>query len=52
MAIAALLPQSARDEEGIDITLLPPLALLACSVNLVVVGGAKRHGEFIADLEA
>ena len=52
MALAALLPQSARDDEGIDVALLPPLALLACGVNLVVVGGAERHGKFIADLEA
>ena len=52
ITIAALLPQSARDDERIDVALLPPLALPACGVNLVVVGGAKRHGEFIADLEA
>jgi hypothetical protein len=52
MAIATLLPQSAREDERIDVAFLPPLALLACSVNLAVMGSTKRHGEFIADLEA
>ena len=52
MALAALLPQSASDDERIDVALLPPLALPACGVNLVVVGGAKRHGEFITDFES
>ena len=44
-------PQLARDLKWIDVTLLPPLPLLECGVDLVVVDGAQRHGELIADLE-
>ena len=50
--LAAFLPKIAGDGEGIQVSLLPPLAFLAGGVNLVVVGGAKRHREFVADLEA
>jgi hypothetical protein len=36
--------------EWIDASRLPPLSFLARSVDLMVVDGAKRNGEFIADL--
>jgi hypothetical protein len=52
IALAALLPQSFRDDERIDVALLPPLALLACGVNLVVVGRAKWDRKFVADFQA
>jgi hypothetical protein len=40
------------NRERIDLALLPPLSLLACGVDLMVVDGAKRNRELIADLEA
>jgi hypothetical protein len=35
----------------VDIALFPSLPLLACGVDLMVVNGAKRNGELIADLQ-
>ena len=37
--------------ERIDIALLPPLTFLAGGVDVVVVNGAKRDGELVADLQ-
>ena len=50
--LAALLPQSTSDFERIDLALLPPLLFLARGVDLVMMGGAKRHGELIANFQA
>ena len=47
----ALLPEATGDDEGIDIALPPPPAFVACGVDVVMVDGAKRHGELIANLE-
>ena len=52
MPLAALSPQSTRDFERIDIALLPPLPFLAGGVDVVMVDGAKRNGELVADLQA
>ena len=50
--VGALLPQSACDFEGVNVLLLPPLLLLACGVDLVVMDRAEGDCEFVADLEA
>jgi hypothetical protein len=52
IARAAPLPEAIGNYEGINIALLPPLVLLACGVDVVVVDGAKRDGELIAHLQA
>jgi hypothetical protein len=46
----AFLPQSARNYEGVNVLLLPPLLLLACGVDVVVVDRAEGDCEFVADL--
>src|SRR6516164_11113283 len=51
MSLAALLPKTTGNCEGIDLALLPPLPLFAGGVNVVVMDGAKRHGELVADLQ-
>jgi hypothetical protein len=48
--LATLLPKATRNFDRVDIPLLPPLTFLPRGVDLVVVDGAKRHGEFIAHL--
>ena len=45
-----MLPKTTGNFEGIDIALFPPLSFLASGVDLMVVDGAKRNGELIADL--
>ncbi len=46
----AFLPQSARNYEGVNVLLLPPLLYLACGVDVVVVDRAEGDCEFVADL--
>ena len=48
--MAAFLPKTVGNFERINFALFPPLAFVACGVDVVVVDGAKRHGELIADL--
>ena len=50
VAFAALLPKAIGNFERVDISLFPPVPFLACGVDLMVVNGAKRNGELIADL--
>lgn len=52
MPLTALSPKVLRKDEGINIALLPPLSFLAGGVDVVVVNGAKRDGELIANLQA
>ena len=52
IALAALLAQRVGYFERIDLALLPPLSFPTGGVDMVVVDGAKRHGELIADLQA
>jgi hypothetical protein len=47
----AFLPQALREGEWINLVFLPPLPLIAGSVVLLMVNGAQRYGEFVADLE-
>ena len=47
-----LLPQIGGHFERVDVALLPPPMLLAGGVDLVMVDGAKRHGELIAHFQA
>ena len=49
---AALFPKATGNYQGIDIALLPPLVFLTGGVDVVVVDGAKRDGELIADFQA
>ena len=44
-------PKMARDPQRIDSVPLPPFSFIARSMILVVVDGAKRHGELVADLQ-
>ena len=48
--LSALLPKAASNYQWIDVPFLPPLPFLSCGVDLMVVDGAKRNGELIADL--
>ena len=52
MLLSALLPQSVRDFEGVNVLFLPPLLLLTRGVDLVVMDRAEGDCEFVADLEA
>jgi hypothetical protein len=51
ISIAGLLAQPRSLSKRINLMLLPPLPLVASGVVLLMVNGAKRHLEFIADLE-
>jgi hypothetical protein len=46
------LPKAIGNYEGINIALLPPLVLHTSGVDVVVVDGAKRDSELVADLQA
>jgi hypothetical protein len=45
-------PQITSNFDWVDIPLLPPLPFLAGRVDLVVVDGAERNGEFIANFQS
>ena len=48
---AAFAPQACGHCERVDFVLLPPYSLIAGRMVLLMVNGAERYGEFIADLE-
>ena len=49
--LGAFSPQAFGRSEWINLVLLPPSPLIACGMVLVMVDGAKRHGELVAHLE-
>jgi hypothetical protein len=48
ISLAALLPKAARDFERINIALLPPLSLLASSMDVVVARAARIGSDDVA----
>ena len=49
--LSDLRPELLGNSKRIDLALLPPSSLIAGCVVFAVVDGAKRHGEFVADLQ-
>ena len=49
--LLAFAPQVRGHSERINLVFLPPLPLIAGCVVLLMVNGAERYGEFVADLE-
>ena len=49
--LLAFSPQAGGHCERVDFVLLPPQPLIAGCVVLLMVDGAERYREFIADLE-
>src|SRR5262245_3438497 len=47
----AFLPQALCEGEWINLMLLPPQPLIAGCVVLLMMNGAERYGEFVADFE-
>jgi hypothetical protein len=52
MPLMTLQPKSTGNFERVDIALLPPLPFLTGGVNLMMVDGAERNRELVADLQA
>jgi hypothetical protein len=50
--LLAFSPQTCGHRERIDLMVLPPQPLVAGCVVLLMVNGAERYGEFVADLES
>ena len=51
-SIAALQPKLGCHDKRIDLTLGPPISLIACRMVLAVVDRAKWNGKFVTHLEA
>ena len=51
-SIAALHPKLGCHDKRIDLTLGPPISLVACRMVLAVVDRAKWNGKFVTYLEA
>lgn len=51
-SIAALHPKLVCHDKRIDLTLGPPISLIACRMVLAVVDRAKWNGKFVTHLEA
>jgi hypothetical protein len=49
--LGAFSPQARGDSERINLMFLPPQPLIAGCVVLLMVNGAERYSEFVADLE-
>ena len=49
--LLAFSPQARGDSEWINLVFLPPQPLIAGCVVLLMVNGAERDREFVADLE-
>ena len=47
----AFSPQAFGHIERINLVFLPPLPLITCRMVFTMVNGAKRHGEFVTDLQ-
>ena len=45
-------PELLGHRKWIELALLPPSPLIACGMVLMMVDGAKRHGELVAHLKA
>ena len=48
--LGAFSPQEFGHSEWINLVLLPPSSLIAGSMVLLMVDGAKRHGELVTHL--